>query len=287
MATAYTATYNIGGMNRLYRGYITYSVSYPSDTQAKITISYGAQMYEAYLYGVATTLSVDGVNKGTVEGYLSSNPGRNWTTIKNGAYTHTVARGTEDKTVTLSIRAYGKTVNGIGSAGGSVSKSVNVKIAKKPYTYVGHGNPTVDFLSCDNFNPIQGTKSSIVACKSVEQGNAPFDKFELYWSLSRDGKYNLISSSKDGKFTYDFTQHKPDGGVLYLLLREYHKEPINNNEHFTELRFQIVINTPKITVYTQNGTPVKARIYTYNSDGKRVVGFPYCYGTSGELLNAY
>ena len=282
MATVYTNAYDIGGMSRLYRGYLTYSVSYPSDTQAKITISYGAQMYEAYLYGVAATLTVDGRNSGTVEGYLSNNPGRKWTTIKNGTHTYTVQRGEQDRNVTLSVRAYGKTVNGIGSAGGSVSKTVTVKINKIPYVYKPHTNPTIDLAGCNNMVARPNEKTFIAAWRASEQGNAPFDRFSLHYSNQPNGNYTFILDSKSDDITHDFTQYAPNGGIVYVMLREHHKEK-SGKEHYTQSYFQVNVDVPKVYLYDEQGGLQQGVVNVYDESGNRYLTDVFTYDKTGNI----
>ena len=286
MATAYTDIYDINNSNRLYRGYITYLVSYPNDRQARISISYGAQMYEAYLYGAAATLSIDGKQKGSVEGYLSRNPGRRWTTIKNGTYAHIVDRTDKEQTVSLSVRAYGKTVDGYGSAGGSVEKTVKIKIAKRENIYVGQGCPTIDIAESGNIRAKIGTETVIHVNKAAQQGTAPFTKFSIYYLDDSTGKYMHVSDFTDNVFRHDFTKYKPCGGVLEVMIKEHHVEKDNKKEHVTSMSFQVYIDVPKVVLYDGNGNRTVANFIVYDSTGHRKYAPIFVYDKDGKIKQA-
>ena len=142
MASGYTSEVNIGGSSsRKYRGYVNATVSNVNNTTSRVSWSAEAQMYNAYLYGLAVTCTVDGTQRGSDEGYLSSNPGKSYKTVASCSGTTNFSRGTSAKSVTVTVRAYGKTVSGYGSAGGSASKSVTVSIPALPsYTISYNAN---------------------------------------------------------------------------------------------------------------------------------------------------
>lgn len=111
----YSSSYNFGGYKE-YRAFIGYDQEdYASYSRCWWSI--GVQMRYGYGWGVQATAS--GSASGSCEGYLSSNPGSAWTDVcrKDGYFD--VARSTYTITKTVSSTAKGKTVNGMGSAGGS------------------------------------------------------------------------------------------------------------------------------------------------------------------------
>ena len=130
-----------------YRGVLSYSKSSTSGN-AKTTISWTAkvQMKNAWSYGVG--IKVSGADDGTATGYLTSNPGSTWTTVKTITGSFPVTGDTSSQTKYLTFKAYGTTVSGYGSAGGSVSETVKITIpALKKYTITfkpngGTGGPS-------------------------------------------------------------------------------------------------------------------------------------------------
>ena len=142
MASAYTSVVNIqGSSRRLYRGYVSATVSNISNTTSRISWTARVEMYNAYHYGVGVECSVGGTVRGSNTGYLSSNPGGSYRTVATTSGTTDYTRGTSAKSVTVTVRAYGITVSGYGSAGGSTSASVTVTIPALPsYTVAYNAN---------------------------------------------------------------------------------------------------------------------------------------------------
>lgn len=142
MASTYTSVVNIqGSSRRLYRGYVNATVSNINNTTSRISWTARVEMYNAYHYGVGVECSVGGTVRGSKTGYLSSNPGGSYQTVATTSGTTDYTRGTSAKSVTVTVRAYGITVSGYGSAGGSTSASVTVTIPALPsYTVAYNAN---------------------------------------------------------------------------------------------------------------------------------------------------
>lgn len=136
-----------GAASSRYRGVLSYSKSSTSGN-AKTTISWTAkvQMKNAWYYGVG--IKVSGADDGTATGYLTSNPGSSWATVKTITGSFPVTGTTSSQTKNLTFTAYGTNVSGYGSAGGSVSETVKITIpALKKYTITfkpngGTGGPS-------------------------------------------------------------------------------------------------------------------------------------------------
>lgn len=142
MATVYSSAYYIGGSEwRRYRAALTYSTS-TSNTAVTITWSATVQMADASQYGVG--IQCEG-NSGT--GYITSSSS-SFKDVKTISGTTTVNRGTSATTKTITAKAYGTTVSGYGSAGGSTSVSASISIpALESYTVSynangGNGTPS-------------------------------------------------------------------------------------------------------------------------------------------------
>lgn len=122
MATYFSKAYNFGGYKE-YRAALELTKSSTAGN-AKTTINWviRVQMKYGSLWGVGIkgTNEISG-HSGT--GYLSSSPGSTWTTVKTVSGTKTYTGSTSSQSKTFGATAYGTTVNGYGSAGGSISVS--------------------------------------------------------------------------------------------------------------------------------------------------------------------
>ena len=135
MATVYSDHYTISGLRSGgYRAALTYSTS-TSNTAVTITWSATVQMKYASKYGVG--IQCEG-KSGT--GYITSSSS-SYVDVKTISGTTTVSRGTSASTKTITAKAYGTTVSGYGSAGGSISVSANISIpALASYTVSYNAN---------------------------------------------------------------------------------------------------------------------------------------------------
>ncbi|MDO4428566.1 MAG: fibronectin type III domain-containing protein [Atopobiaceae bacterium] len=135
MASKYTSVVYIqGNSRRRYRGYMSATVSNISATQSRVDWYASVEMYNASQYGVAVTCTVDGTQRGSDEGYLSSSPGTTYKTVASTSGSTTLSRGSSSRSVSVTVLAYGKTVSGYGSAGGSASATVSVTIPSIAYS---------------------------------------------------------------------------------------------------------------------------------------------------------
>ena len=133
----YSSAYNFGGYKE-YRAWLGLDVS-SSATTTTVKWSIGVQMKYGSLWGVAASLS--GAASGSCEGYLSSSPGGSWKDVcrKDGSVSFT--RGHSAVSKSFTSKAYGKTVSGYGSAGGSISVTKSVTVpAKASYTVSYNAN---------------------------------------------------------------------------------------------------------------------------------------------------
>lgn len=133
----YSSAYNFGGYKE-YRAWLGLDVS-SSATTTTVKWSIGVQMKYGSQWGVAVSLS--GAASGSCEGYLSSSPGGSWKDVcrKDGSVSFT--RGHSAASKSFTSKAYGKTVSGYGSAGGSISVTKSVTVpAKASYTVSYNAN---------------------------------------------------------------------------------------------------------------------------------------------------
>ena len=135
MATVYSDHYTISGLSLGgYRAALTYSTS-TSNTAVTITWSATVQMKYAAKYGVGITCEGS-----TGTGYITSSSS-SYVDVKTISGTTTVNRGTSASTKTITAKAYGTTVSGYSSAGGSSSISASISIpALTSYTVSYNAN---------------------------------------------------------------------------------------------------------------------------------------------------
>lgn len=140
MASYTSEEYNFGGYKK-YRAVLELTTSSSAGNKtttvkwvAKVQMQYGSD------YGVGIKVSGAG-SSGPKTGYLSSSPGSSWTTVAqtSGSKNFNGAESKQEKTFTAT--AYGTIVNGMGSAGGSISAKGKATIpALKTYTITYNSN---------------------------------------------------------------------------------------------------------------------------------------------------
>lgn len=186
MAESYSGEVSISGSSyRKYRAYVSASIANASNDYSTVSYYYCVQMTQAYKYGVAANIYVNGSWKHSTSGYLSSNPGSSWVTVCSGSGSTSIAKSSGAYNITVQCNAWGETVSGMGSAGGSTSCSVTLTVPAR--TYVAHGNPT---FSVDKTLVLTGEEVVLTLTPSATQGNANFNHFEI-----SDGKGNIFFSS--------------------------------------------------------------------------------------------
>lgn len=110
-----------------YRGVLDLTKS-STTGNAKTTIKWTIKVQMKYAWGYGVGIQLSGADSGTATGYLTYNPGSSWATVatKSGSVTVTGTTATQSKKFT--VKAYGTTVSGYGSAGGSVSFTQSISV---------------------------------------------------------------------------------------------------------------------------------------------------------------
>lgn len=133
MAENYSGEVSIGGSAyRKYRAHVNAWTENVSSTTTRVHWSAEVQMTRAYNYGVAVSCVVDGTQRGSSQGVIHSSSS-GYTTVASTSGTTDIAKGSSARNVTVAANAWGQTVNGYGSAGGSTSCSVTVSIPAISY----------------------------------------------------------------------------------------------------------------------------------------------------------
>lgn len=213
MAEAYSGKVIASGLS--YGGYRAYVNGYIQSQTDDNVVVYGGgaiQGTRASGFGVAGNVTINGSGVTSFSGVIN-NTGSNWANVCSNSGTLTLARQQNAYNVTVTCNAWGQTVNGYGSAGGSTSTSVTVTIPARPY--YAHGNPSV--WSSSNHCEVGG-KVTISWSKSGTQGNANFDRFELW-----QGSTKLYSGSGTSYSVTPSSATGSGGGTATYTLKEIHE----------------------------------------------------------------
>jgi len=185
MTVAYTSTVQ-GNMNPgcLYRGYCYYDTEQTS-TSKTITLSAKVQMMVGYYYGVGISITGSGASSvsKSATGYISTSSASYANVASIAQFSKKFTRTHSDQTFKVVFKAYGTTVSGVGSAGGSASLTRTFTI------------PALDSYKV-TYNAAGGT-------------GAPSAQTKWY------GETLTISSTKPTKSGYTFQYWSGDNGYIY------------------------------------------------------------------------
>lgn len=244
----YSSSYNFGGYKE-YRAFLGYDqANYASYSRCWWSI--GVQMKYASQYGVTAIAS--GAASGSCEGYLSSSPGGTWKDVckKDGYFD--VTRTTSKQTKTVTSTAKGKTVNGMGSAGGSgVSKSYTYTIpALASYTikYDANGGSGAPGSQTKYYGKV------LVLSKTTP--SKPGYSFQG-WSLTRGGSIyyypegncyrnenlTLYAVWKQNTYTISYNGNGSTSGSVSSDVKNYEETAIikdNGNNGFKKTNYRFV-----------------------------------------------
>lgn len=306
MAESYSSTVAISGNYRKYRAYVSASIADTSNDYATVSYYYCVQMTYAYQYGVAANCYVNGSWQHSTSGYLSSNPGSSWATVCSGSGTTSIAKSNGAYNITVQCNAWGETVSGMGSAGGSTSCSVTLTVPVR--TYIAHGNPT---FSVDKTLVSEGEEVALTLTPSTTQGNANFNHFEI-----SDGKGNIFFSSSVTTTPSTVTTTDVPSAVLerygadeylsgatgaleafdelrpncvYYAAREVHEwygSYPASDWVWLEVEVEEAVSGPStITFYDSNGLARMGIVTVYDAEGKARPGIITVYDASGAARN--
>lgn len=208
MASGYSGNVSIAGnSNMLYRAYVNAWVSSQTDTTATVSYSFSVEMYWAYQYGVKANIYVNGSWQKEISGYLSSNPGANWRTVCSGSDSVTISKGSSAKSIPVKVNAWGETVSGYGSAGGSISVTVYVPISAITYYAPNAPSGLASVRESDSKNVLSWTGPSTSTTKPVSailvERQVDGGSWSQVASLAASSTgYNDTSTSADHSYAY-------------------------------------------------------------------------------------
>lgn len=270
MADAYTRTIQIAGRQRYYRGYILANVSSTTDTTVTIVAAACMDCQYAALYGAAGEILMNGAWKTSFSGVMN-NTGGGWVTFtRSNAVTGTFQRTNSDYQVPVTVNVWGQTVNGYGSAGGSASATVYITIPARQYS--AHGNPTI---SASKTTANYGETITLSWSKSANQGNANFDRFELW-----QGGTRLYSGSAISMNVVPSSVTGARGGTATYTVKEIHEWYGSYPE--TSASVSITVRSGVVSVYDSSGNKHTGLVTAYDSEGKSHYVLITAYDSSGK-----
>lgn len=226
MASDYTKVEYFGTGSMSYRGYLSASLS--SETATTATISYKAtvQMRYAYLHGVG--IKVSGGKSKT--GYLTSNPGGNWRDVCSVSGTLTVDKKTSKFNYSVTAKAYGTPVSGVGAAD-SDSESVTVKVAIPAMEYT-----KPDAVSGASASRVSDTRANVTWTNKATS-KKPYSSIKIE-RATNGGSWSQIASVSKNATSYVDTSVSPNGYYRYRI------RPYNPAGYGSYATTGIIYNTP-------------------------------------------
>lgn len=198
-------------------------------------------------YGVACYISVDGVGSwsGTITLPRGGSP---------RGFSHTFSIAASGVARNFTCRASWD--SSWSSAGGNTSASKQVTVPavqRQP-----HGNPTV---KASKTTANYGESVTISWAKSATQGNANFDRFELW-----QGSNKLYSGSGISKSVVPSDVTGAKGGTATYTLKEIHEW--YGSYPSTESSVSINVRSGVVSVYDSSGNRHTGLVTAYDSSGK-------------------
>lgn len=233
----------------------------------------------------ATTTKISVTAKATYTGTTYSNYEQDWKiTVANvGSKTGTITlpRGGSPRSFSASFnvsaspnsRKFNVTAwwdSSWSSAGGSTTATTTVTVPavqRDP-----HGQPTVSVSK----SVVQSVEQVTISWKkSSDQGNASFERFELY-----QGNTKLYSGTDTSYKVKPSDYTGAGGGKVTFTVREVHEW--YGTYPYTSASVTVTVR-PTFTYYNSTGSKTYCRIFAYSSSGDLKNVIVYAYNSSGEL----
>lgn len=279
----YSEEYNYRS-NYKYRARVGIEIASKTSTKYVINWVIEVQAQHGYLYGMAVIGS--GACSGySDEGYLTSSPGSTWKTVASVSHQSSYSRKKDKQTVNFTAKAYGKTVRGIGSAGGA-GKTVNYPVtipALETYKITfdkngGTGGPTSQ-------TKYYGQALTITSKKPTYKGHTFVGWYTAKSGGSKYGSTIPASTNKNltlyahwNTITYDITYSKNTSDTVSNMpdtqpksydssITLSDKIPIRNNYKFIGWNTNSAATTASFSPkqkYTNNANLSLHAIWKYN-----------------------
>lgn len=218
MGRTYTREVQVSGRNRWYRAFIdTYSVTNVNDTTARVSIGVALEAKYIAQYGVRLEAYVNGRCVAGQDVVLN-NYG-DWGRAATLAPLNVdVPRNGSSWNCSVQVRAYGKTVNGYGSAGGDVWATAYMGIPQRGYSKPNPPKGCSFARVSDNqqklswqgdYTGMDGAKpwAGVYVDRRTDDGNW-VNIADLSWDVTN---YTDNSTSANHKYDYRLCAHGPGG----------------------------------------------------------------------------
>lgn len=239
----------------------TVTVSNKDNQNSTVTVKVqGETLYGWDSHSTSVTVKCDGQTS-TFTGAAMSSGNKTFTL---GTKSFTVAKQKAARKISVSAKV---TVPGSGAAsyktGATASGTVNIPAA----TRTPHGNPTI---SASDTEAVYGEQVTLTWAKAATQGNANFERFELW-----QGSTRLYSGSGTSMAVTPSDVTGPAGGTATYEVREVHDW--YGTEYTTEATVSIEVKGGVVTAYDDAGAAHVGLVTAYGADG----------GARSVLITAY
>lgn len=234
-----------------------------SATDSSITVNCAATYSGATwnMYGCGWSISVDGVGSASGTIYLPKGGSPVW-------FSHTFGVAQSGSARNFTVRASWD--SSWSAVGGNTSGTRTVTVPARPYT--AHGNPS---FSASKSKVNYGDSITLSWAKSGTQGNANFDRFELWQGSSR-----LYSGSGLSKSVKPSDVTGPRGGTVKYVLKEIHEW--YGSYPSKEASLTIEVRSGVVTAYDSGGSKHTGLVTAYDSGGNAHFALITAYDSGGN-----
>lgn len=183
-----------------------------------------------------------------------------------------ISKSKDARNVTAEINMY-MDVTWDGRYAGWVSGSQTISVAAR--TYNAHGNPS---FSASKSTVNYGESITLSWAKSATQGNANFERFELW-----QGDTKLYSGSNTSYTLKPSDVTGAKGGTATYILKEVHEW--YSGYKTTQATVSIKVRSGVVSIYDSNGKKHIGLVSAYDSSGNRHYVLITVYDENGKAHN--
>lgn len=221
-----------------------------NDTSRVSVTVYGVTWLGWDSHNTSVTINCNGQTQTFTGAAMTSSNG----TFKLGSRNFNVSKSGTARNITVSAKV---SVPQSGAAsyrtGATASGSVNIPAR----TRTPHGDPTI---SASATEAVYGEQVTLAWAKSATQGNANFDRFELW-----QGSTRLYSGADTSMAVTPSDVTGAKGGTATYEIREIHEW--YGTEYTTKATVSVDVMSGTVTVYDGEGKPHVGLVTAYDADG--------------------
>ena len=236
-----------------------------NDTSRVSVTVYGVTWLGWDSHNTSVTITCDGQTQTFTGAAMTSSNG----TFNLGSRSFNVSKSSAARNITVSSKV---SVPQSGAAsyrtGGTASGSVNIPAR----TRTPHGDPTI---SASATEVVYGEQVTLTWEKSATQGNANFDRFELWQDSTA-----LYSGTDTSMAVTPSDVTGGMGGTATYEVREIHDW--YGTEYTTKATVSIEVKSGVVTVYDSEGTAHTGLVTAYDADGAARSVFIAAYDAEGK-----